>query len=237
LPVNLGTPATLSFYYCKGTNNQSGTSFTVDGVPQVLPTTNGCLSNGGWSIFNTLLTVGSHQLAWTGSYWLTYAFSSGTPFAIADVVITSNLSAQTITVTTPSPITAADNTSFTAAATASSGLPVSITTMDGCTGGGTATATITMTGTSSDCTITYDQAGDGVNYDAAPELAFLVSLPKTVSHDYGGDGKADLLFVNTSTNATLIWSGAVKTAATYPGTQNTAYLYPGAYPTGFTIQK
>jgi Tfp pilus tip-associated adhesin PilY1 len=138
------------------------------------------------------------------------------------------LQQQTITVTTPAPITAAINSSFNVAATASSGLPVSITTMDGCTGDGTDSATITVTGTSSDCTITYDQAGDGVNYDAAPELAFLVSLPKTVFHDYDGDGMADILFLDTTTGTTKYWQDADKTQSIYVGTYNLAYTYQGS---------
>jgi hypothetical protein len=134
---------------------------------------------------------------------------------------------QTITVTTPSPITARVNSSFAVAATASSGLPVSITTADGCTGGGTNSGTITMTGTSSDCTITYDQPGDGTNYDAAPELAFLTSLPKTVRGDLDGDGKADVLFINTTTGGTKYWSGAAKAQSIYVGTYNHDYTYAG----------
>jgi uncharacterized delta-60 repeat protein len=138
------------------------------------------------------------------------------------------LQQQTITVTTASPITATINSSFTVAATASSGLPVSITTMDGCTGGGTDSVTITMTGTSSDCTITYDQPGDGTNYDAAPELAFLVSLPKTVKNDFDGDGKSDVLFLNTTTGSAKYWQDAAKTQSIYVGTYNLAYAYQGS---------
>jgi hypothetical protein len=138
------------------------------------------------------------------------------------------LPSQYITLTTPPPITATINSSFNVAATASSGLPVSITTMDSCTGGGTDSATITMTGTSTDCTILYDQAGDGTNYDTAPELAFLVSLPKAVSHDYDGDGMADILFLNTSSGSTKYWSDANKTQSIYVGTYNLAYAYQGS---------
>jgi alpha-tubulin suppressor-like RCC1 family protein len=141
---------------------------------------------------------------------------------------TATRASQTITVTIPAPITAKINASFNVAATATSGLPVSITTMDGCTGGGSDSATITMTGTSTDCVIFYDQAGDGVNYDAAPELAFLVSLPKTVSHDYDGDGKADVLFLNTTTGSAKYWQDAAKTQSIYIGTYNLAYSYQGS---------
>jgi hypothetical protein len=45
---------------------------------------------------------------------------------------------------------------------------------------------------------------------------FYYKLPAT-KNDFGGNGKSDILFTNTSTGVTHYWSGAVKTAASYPG--------------------
>lgn len=76
--------------------------------------------------------------------------------------------AQTITVTTAAPATAAYNSQFEVAATASSGLPVEITTSGACSGSGRGTVKIEMTGTSGLCSVYFNQAGDA-NYLAADE--------------------------------------------------------------------
>ena len=71
---------------------------------------------------------------------------------------------QTITVTKPAPATASDGSSFDVAATATSGLPVAITTSGVCTGQGNGTATITMTSGFGECSVFYNQAGN-MNYN------------------------------------------------------------------------
>jgi hypothetical protein len=75
---------------------------------------------------------------------------------------------QTITVTTAAPANAVNTSVFTVAATASSGLPVAITTTGSCTGSGTGSATITMNSGAGTCVVHYNQAGNG-NYNPAPE--------------------------------------------------------------------
>ena len=85
---------------------------------------------------------------------------------------------QTITVTTAAPATAVYNTSFAVAATASSGLPVTITTSGVCTGtGSNGSATITMTSGTGDCTVHYNQAGNG-SYNPAPEMTNATAAAK-----------------------------------------------------------
>jgi hypothetical protein len=82
---------------------------------------------------------------------------------------------QTITVTTSAPSSAIYNSTFQVAATASSGLPVAITT--NCAGGGTGSATITMTSGIYACAIQYNQAGNGT-YNSAPQITSLTTAQK-----------------------------------------------------------
>lgn len=67
--------------------------------------------------------------------------------------------------TAPPPASAGYNSTFTVAATASSGLPVIVSTpaVGGCKNVG---STITMTSGTTPCTVNFDQAGDS-NYAAA----------------------------------------------------------------------
>ncbi len=75
---------------------------------------------------------------------------------------------QTISVTAAAPATAGYASAFDVAATASSGLAVAITTSGVCSGSGSDSATITMTGGTGNCTVYFNQAGDA-DYAAAPE--------------------------------------------------------------------
>jgi hypothetical protein len=78
---------------------------------------------------------------------------------------------QSIDVTVPAPASAVFATSFDVAATASSGLPVSITVSGVCvlTSGGSGSATVQMTNGTGLCTVHYNQPG-GATYSAAPEV-------------------------------------------------------------------
>jgi LPXTG-site transpeptidase (sortase) family protein len=100
------------------------------------------------------------------------SLSAGTNYTITYVGanLTISIINQTITVVTHAPATAAYNTNFNVAATASSGLPVAITTTGVCTGSGTTTATIFMnlSGTGN-CVVHFNQGGD-VNFSPALEV-------------------------------------------------------------------
>src|SRR5580704_7468607 len=74
---------------------------------------------------------------------------------------------QTITFTTNAPTSAAYGSSFTVAATASSGLPVVYTSSGACTNSG---ATYTMASGTGICSVIADQPGDGQNFLAAPTV-------------------------------------------------------------------
>ena len=100
---------------------------------------------------------------------------------------------QTITVTQGAPPTASFGSTFNVAATASSGLPVTITTSGVCTGtGSNGSATITMTSGAGTCTVRYNQAGNTA-YNAATEVttnttaakanATINVTPYTVTYD------------------------------------------------------
>ena len=77
-----------------------------------------------------------------------------------------NQASQTITVTTLAPATAAYNSSFTVAATASSSLAVSYTSAGSCSNVG---ATYTMNSGSGSCLVSFSQAGNS-NYSAAATI-------------------------------------------------------------------
>jgi MBG domain (YGX type) len=81
---------------------------------------------------------------------------------------------QTITVTTPAPATAAFNSQFTVAATASSGLAVVYSSAGSCSNSG---ATFTMTSGSGTCTVKFDQPGNA-NWNAAAQVTESVNASK-----------------------------------------------------------
>src|SRR6185436_8820347 len=88
--------------------------------------------------------------------------------------ITINKANQTITVNTHAPANATFNSSFTVAATSSSGLAVAYSSSGVCTNLG---ATFTMTSGTGTCTVRYDQAGDS-NYNAATQVTETVNAQK-----------------------------------------------------------
>ncbi len=101
------------------------------------------------------------------------SFTSFSDFAVGQ----SPIQAQTISVTTNAPASAAYGSSFNVAATASSSLPVSITTSGGCSGSGAGAAAVTMTSSTVSCVIHYNQSGD-VNFSPAPEVTETTSATK-----------------------------------------------------------
>jgi hypothetical protein len=101
----------------------------------------------------------------------------GNPSAQQDFVYTATYNTvqnQTITVDTHAPTNAAFNSSFTVAATASSGLPVAYSSTGVCTNSG---ATFTMTAATGTCTVHYNQAGNA-SFNAAPEVTDSVTAQK-----------------------------------------------------------
>ncbi len=127
---------------------------------------------------------------------------------------------QTITVTTPAPGSAEFGETFPVAATASSGLPVSITASGSCSGSGTGSATITVTSSTGTCTVTYNQAGDGT-YAAAPQVTSSTTATKasqTITVTTPAPATAD--FGDTFTVAATSSSGDPVVVTTTGGCSN-----------------
>jgi probable HAF family extracellular repeat protein len=88
--------------------------------------------------------------------------------------LTVSKASQTISVGTHAPSAATFNTSFTVAATSTSGLAVTYSSSGACTNNG---ATFTMTSGTGTCTVMYDQAGGG-NYNAAAQVTESVTAQR-----------------------------------------------------------
>ncbi len=111
----------------------------------------------------------------------------------------SGTTPQTITVTTAPPASAAYNSSFGVAATASSGLAVAITTSGSCTGSGTSSATITMSSGTGTCSVIFNQAGNAT-YATAPTVTDTTNA--------------------TTASQTISWTAAPPASAAYYSTFN-----------------
>lgn len=107
-----------------------------------------------------------------GSYNVTASLSGGSPSVTFS--LTNLKGDQTIAINTHAPATAIYNTSFTVAATASSGLAVTYSSSGVCTNSG---AMFTMTSGTGTCTVKYDQA-ENSNYNAAPQITETVNAQK-----------------------------------------------------------
>jgi hypothetical protein len=105
----------------------------------------------------------------TGTAAVTFSQAGDKNYNAATVVeedVTAQKADQTITVTQMAPGSAVYGTSFTVAATTSSGLAVSIAASGAGSGGGNGSASITMTSGTGTAAVTFTQAGDS-NYNAA----------------------------------------------------------------------
>lgn len=124
-----------------------------------------------------------------------YTLGNTTAVTSANIAIDS----QVITVITSAPTSAANGSSFDVEATASSGLPVTITTSGVCSGGDTdGTATITMTSGIGVCSVFYDQAGDG-NYTPAPQVQEDVTATESPLFTSADNTSFDMGFFGTFT--------------------------------------
>jgi hypothetical protein len=167
---------------------------------------------------NATLTLTAPTVSMSGNqYRAVFTNACGSASSNA-ATLTVNKADQTITINTDAPATAVFNTSFTVAASASSGLPVSYSASGVCSHVG---ATFTMTSGTGTCTVHYNQAGND-NYNAAPEktqdvtaakadqsitFAALASKtlgdpPFTVSASGGGSGNPVTFSASPSTTCT-----------------------------------
>jgi hypothetical protein len=174
-------PANYSITYNNGTLNVSAATVVVTAssatvnfgapVPAIAPLFSGFANSETAAVltaqpvctttYTTTSPVGSSQTtSCSGAAGANYTFSyvSGT--------VTVAAASQSITVDTAAPASAVFGATFNVAAHASSGLPVTVATSGGCSGGGASPQTITMTSGTTACTVTYSQAGNS-SYTAA----------------------------------------------------------------------
>jgi Carboxypeptidase regulatory-like domain/Bacterial Ig-like domain (group 3) len=123
-------------------------------------------------------TGADYTITGTGTCTVTYDQAGNTNYNAAPQLtdsVNSSKANQTIHVSTHAPASAVYGTDFTVAATGgNSGNPVTYGSSGGCTSTG---AHFTMTSGSTDCTVTYDQAGNA-NYNAATEVTETVTAQK-----------------------------------------------------------
>ncbi|MEM4663074.1 MAG: hypothetical protein QXM75_03560, partial [Candidatus Diapherotrites archaeon] len=188
-PVIQGNSATYTITVNRGSGSGSSGSFTANlSITTTLPTGVSYSFNPNPVSFTpsdnsktATLTITTSMSTPPGSYNFTVkAATSASDYAEGNGTLNVALAPkqnQTITVTQHAPSSAVYNTSFNVAATASSGLPVAITTSGSCIGSGSGSAVITMTSGIGTCTVHYNQAGNE-NYNPAPEVTENVSAQK-----------------------------------------------------------
>jgi hypothetical protein len=141
----------------------------ASGNPVTFGATGNCTSSGTNGATITITGAGSCTVTANQAGNTNYNAAAPVPrtFSIAKA-------SQSISITTPAPGSRVFGQSFTVAATASSGLPVSFDSAGGCSNVG---ATFTMTSGTTNCTVKYDQAGND-DYEAAPQLTETVNAQK-----------------------------------------------------------
>jgi hypothetical protein len=150
----------------------------------------------------------------TGTCTLTASQSGNTDYSAAVNVlhtVTATLANQTITFT-GAPASAAYHSSFTVAASASSGLTVTITSSGACSNSG---STVTMTASSGTCSLTASQPGN-TNYKAATPVAQSTIATKATPTINWATPAA--ITYGTALSGTQLDATATYNGATVPGT-------------------
>lgn len=218
-PSVFGQSVTFTATVTSGAGTPTGTVTFKDGTATLAA---GTLDGTGAATFSTdslaVSTVSvTHSI--TASYGgdSNHLGSTSSP-ALVQVVDKAN---QTITVGTHAPATASYGSTFTVAATASSGLTVSYSSDGAC---GNIGALFTVTSPTGTCTVKYDETGNG-NYNAAPQVTETVAAEKAtatvilsgLSHTYDGTPKAATASTTpTGLSVTITYDGS-STAPTNAG--------------------
>jgi len=137
------------------------------------------------------------------------------------------LTAQSISVSTAAPASAAYGNTFTVAASATSGLPVTVSVTGPCSVSGYA---VTMSSATGSCVVNLDQAGDGTTWDVAPTVTQTVSAttrPITVTAAAKTKvwGSADPALTYSVTSGNLVGTDALAGSLTRTAGENL-----GTYP-------
>ena len=168
------TSATATFYWTIGSGSPTGYTLTVGSSQGGSDYFTGTYSAGTYTAtVSTLPTDGS-------TFWVRLATTGGAGGYNDYQYTAPNLkTAQTITFTTSAPSSAAYNSSFGVAATASSGLTVAFTGSGVCIAvdNGNGTANYTMTSGTGTCSVIANQAGNAT-YSAAPTVTQSVTATK-----------------------------------------------------------
>ena len=180
LPVPKGeggaalTSATATFYWMPGSGSPTGYTLSVGST------------QGGSNYFTNTYAAGTSTATVTtlpvdgSTFWVRLTAIGGVGgFQDYQYTAASLIQGQTITFTTSAPASAAYNSSFGVAATASSGLTVAFTASGVCSvvDHGNGTATYTMTSGTGTCSVIANQAGNG-SYSAAPTVTETTSATK-----------------------------------------------------------
>ncbi|WP_018613587.1 beta strand repeat-containing protein, partial [Segetibacter koreensis] len=155
------------------------------------------ISNGGIysGATTTTLNITKPTVSMSGyKYRCVVTNSCGNTTSDGNATLSVAKANQTISITTPSPSNATYNTSFTVAATATSGLPVTYSSSAPLSNSG---ATFSMTSGTGTGVVKYNQAGDA-NYNAAAEVTVNVSAAKA---------SATITLVNADLSPTFNGSG------------------------------
>jgi len=152
------------------------------------------------------LNAGSQTLS------VTFTPTDGTDYSSSNGAVTLqvNPASQVITFTQNAPALAPYNSSFTVAASASSGLPVSFTSSGVCSNAG---GTFTITSGSGTCTVTALQSGNS-NYLAAPTVTEVVTAAKATPTVTFTGAPASAPYQSTFTVASTANSGVTPTITT-----------------------
>ena len=193
-------------------------TISINGASSAPISFNGSSGTFGPIAFNT-------QLIPVGTYPITYTYSGGANFnGISDssTTLTVNKANQTINVATPAPATAGFDSSFSVAATASSGLAVTFSSSGACSNVG---ATFTMNSGTGTCTVKFDQAGNS-NYNAAAQVTESVTAQQAaatitlsnLTQTYTGGALTPTATTNPA-GLSIVWTGAPDTnVGSYPVT-------------------
>lgn len=221
------TPALLTITADNKTKNYDGqvySAFTYTSSGFVNGETSSVI--GGTISYTGAATtaINASPTAYTLTPVVTALTATNYSFAAATGTLIINKANQTITVGTPAPATAAYNTAFSVAATASSGLAVTYGSAAPLSNSGASYLMNSGTGTG---TVTYNQAGDG-NFNAAPSVTATVTATKATAtlalgqSRFTYDGSAKPVAVTTTP------AGLAVTSITYAGS-STAPANAGSY--------
>jgi hypothetical protein len=199
-------------------NTGCGTTNVTSGNPGIATCTTTSLAAGAETVTATYSGDGNH---------------GGSSGSFSQTV---NQASQTITFTTPPPVSAKNGSNFTVAATGgASGNPVTFTSAGSCSNSG---ATYTMTSGTGTCSVIANQAGNN-NYTAAPQLTATVSagvVAQTITFTTpapatakSGDSFTVAATGGASGNPVTFTVGAGSvcslSGATYTMTSSTGYCY------------